>query len=554
MELFSLKDHPNTLAPLVPGKELWVVLHNLGQSDAVRIDLASSPELATTAGAREDARIRGVGTKAHGLVEWFLPLPAEGSEEAAKASGSRRRFVILDSERGALTLLDPHTGVIDELWRAPEGDRFLKGLTVVDDVAFFGVSVWAEREVRDAVDRNGELAAFDLLGRRLMWRRVVPTAGLLNIVGAPQLGEMSTYRAVYTPTPAAPRYTLPESNAAVAAVSAALATTGFPARVAGFWSSGLPYLDAQVKAGDKPWEAGFQLPLASVDVSGPLAALEAMPERLWGREAQSIENAVMTGRDENMNKFKPGVDGLVLLFSSNDASGDPTATVFEFPLWRATWKRVLEPLLAEILGPGDLANIVRLQLARMRPGVSDIKRHVDSGGYAKHAHRVHVVLRTNKGVAFETCGELPAGGGAPPPAVVEAAKRGGAEGAAAAAALASLDGDKPREVCYVLPTPQGLVFELNNRCGHSVANRGEEERVHLVVDVDEVQHPRVALPPGTHCHYDARLRLLCPLPEGGQEGLQGGGLGMAAGEVAAEAQREAKARARRAQAGAAQAA
>jgi hypothetical protein len=573
MELFSLKDHPNTLAPLVPGKELWVVLHNLGKSDAVRIDLAPSPpELATTAGAREDARIRGVGSKAHGLVEWFLPVPAEGSAEAeaeAKAAaasgnqgtGSRRRFVMLDSERGALILLDPHTGTIDELWRAPEGDRFLKGLAVVDDVAFFGVSIWAEREVRDAVDRNGELAAFDLNGRQLMWRRTVPTAGLLNIVGAPHLGEVSTYRGVYTPTPAAPRHTLPESGATVAAVSAALATTGFPARVAGFWASGLPYLDAQVKAGAKPWEAGFQLPLASVDVSAAVAALRAMPERLWGREAQSVENAVMSGRDENMNRFKPGVDGLVLLFSSNDAAGDPDATVFEFPLWQKQWRRVLEPLLAEILGPADLANIVRLQLARMRPGVSDIKRHVDSGGYAKHAHRVHVVLQTNKGVAFETCGEIPAGG-ALPAAVVAAAARGGGDGAAAAAAanlaaagetapssngptVTLTPSDVAREVCYVLPTPQGLVFELNNRCGHSVANRGDEERVHLVVDVDEMAHPRVGLAPGSQCHYDARLKLLCPLP--GEKGVVGGGGGSAAmepGLVAAEAQRAAKVRAR----------
>jgi hypothetical protein len=231
-----------------------------------------------------------------------------------------------------------------------------------------------------------------------------------------------------------------------------------------------------------------------------------------------------------MNKFKPGVDGVVLLFSSNDAAGDPAATVYEFPLWEKTWRRVLEPMLAELLGGADTRNIVRLQLARMRPGVSDIKRHVDSGGYAKNAHRIHVVLQTNAGVAFETCGERPA-------AASSAASTGegaGADPSAAAAAAAVSAVSAPQnpqhqrreEVCYVLPTPQGLVFELNNRCAHNVANRGGEERVHLVVDVDELPHPRVALAPGAQCHYDGRLRLLCPLP-----GEAGAGGAAAAGEA-----------------------
>jgi hypothetical protein len=34
----------------------------------------------------------------------------------------------------------------------------------------------------------------------------------------------------------------------------------------------------------------------------------------------------------------------------------------------------------QILGPQDVNNIVRMQLARMAPGTSDIKVHVDNGG------------------------------------------------------------------------------------------------------------------------------------------------------------------------------
>jgi hypothetical protein len=39
-----------------------------------------------------------------------------------------------------------------------------------------------------------ELAAVVLSTGALLWRRRVPTHGLLNVVAAPQLGEQSTYR------------------------------------------------------------------------------------------------------------------------------------------------------------------------------------------------------------------------------------------------------------------------------------------------------------------------------------------------------------------------
>jgi outer membrane protein assembly factor BamB len=59
--------------------------------------------------------------------------------------------------------------------QAPEDSaaRFLKGLAVVDDVAYFGISQWRERSARDSPDHDCELAAFDLEAGRLLWRRQV---------------------------------------------------------------------------------------------------------------------------------------------------------------------------------------------------------------------------------------------------------------------------------------------------------------------------------------------------------------------------------------------
>jgi hypothetical protein len=57
--------------------------------------------------------------------------------------------------------------------QAPEAGMFTKGLAVVDDVAYFGVSRVEPRDARTDPALDCQLAAFDLPSRRLLWRRQV---------------------------------------------------------------------------------------------------------------------------------------------------------------------------------------------------------------------------------------------------------------------------------------------------------------------------------------------------------------------------------------------
>lgn len=57
----------------------------------------------------------------------------------------------------------------------------------------------------------------------------------------------------------------------------------------------------------------------------------------------------------------------------------------------------------QVLGKRDMQHIIRLQLALMKPGVSDIKIHVDSGGYAIRGHRLHIPVFTHSEVSFDVC-------------------------------------------------------------------------------------------------------------------------------------------------------
>lgn len=52
---------------------------------------------------------------------------------------------------------------------------FAKGLSVVDDVAYLGISPFAPRSARTDPALDCELAAFDLLQQRLLWRTRVST-------------------------------------------------------------------------------------------------------------------------------------------------------------------------------------------------------------------------------------------------------------------------------------------------------------------------------------------------------------------------------------------
>jgi hypothetical protein len=61
---------------------------------------------------------------------------------------------------------------------------------------------------------------------------------------------------------------------------------GYPAAVGGYWSSGLPTLNATVKNTSAAWDGGLQLPLFVADVGELRDAVRALPEEAWGREYQ----------------------------------------------------------------------------------------------------------------------------------------------------------------------------------------------------------------------------------------------------------------------------
>lgn len=466
----TVEEHVNSLAPAgdVTNPHLvWALLHNLGPSKLVLLDLETGERV------RETAR---VGNKAHGLVPW------DGG------------FLILNSGEGQLCLFTPpdprHVGsdassggTLEVLW-TDEDRTFMKGLTVIDGVAYFGIAEFGTRANRDDASKTAEVAAFDLRGREFLWRTTVETRGLLNIVAAPHLAEHSTYKPVdsWEVDDVRTYADLPKKAAGLHSDTEGRTADSFAVDANGARDprgrapkrnrapSGVPWIDLRRKKKSTSNEdADLLIQHTRVDIRALRAELQSTPD--FCAETSQEDNASLGGRKSNMDKFKPGVDNAILIFS--DHAGK---LVFKFP-----WFEKYEPLLAPILDhllrgyfglEHPMRHVIRLQFACMNPR-SKILKHTDRGGWVKNGHRIHI------------------------PLVVP-------------------DTGDDRDVQFVMlvngrgevdvPLVEGKVFEINNNVPHHVRNDADTWRIHLLLDFTEEEVPesdRFTLRPGQVCDYQA---------------------------------------------------
>jgi len=313
----TVHQHVNTVVPAdvdTYGEHaVWAVLHNLGPSEVALIDVKTGAELAP--------RLRNVGKKSHGLVSYDA------------------KFLMLNSGEGELILVDPVTDEYDVLWTEPSR-TFMKGLVVVDDVAYVGVSVFGTRSERADPEKTSDVVAFDLRRREVLWRETIQTHGLLNSLFVVDQARWLDLRKKVSPL-------------------------------------GAKSMDALCIEHD------------AVDIRLLREYIDQLPKNAFTREAQR-DNAFLDGRTKNDQTFKPGVDTMHLIFS--DRSGEE---IFLFPYWEK-FRPYVTPLLTSLftrqLGVKDpIKHIVRLQIAVMNAGTT-IHAHVDAGPWATRNHRFHIPI------------------------------------------------------------------------------------------------------------------------------------------------------------------
>ena len=407
-----------------------------------------------------------------------------------------------------------------------QGTVFAKGLALQGGVAYFGVSPARRPGLRLSVDPC-LLVAFDLAARRELWLRPIPTRGLLNqVLSQAYLGVALQIRegkraqnaaATAAATAARQQYASSQFVAMYAeggrgdvasvmagkAPAAAEAPTGATAACLDpqtgrtklmplLWKPGNQRADSRLPDTD---DAGrVERKLCRLDTSAVRDRLVAMGDGVWDKNSPvSKTNAILSGRKDNMRKFKPGVDSIHLIFSDRKGTG-----IYHFP-WLDDWLPYLRPSFLDPLGI-NVDSIVRMQFAKMNArqtlattalciysaGLytvgwftrcvvariqvgSDIKTHVDRGPWVLRTHRVHVPVLTHDKIEF----------------LVRTKEKG----------IVKVEFD------------EGEVFELNNGFPHMVHNTGSSDRIHLIVDWAEGPRKSVQkLARGQVCRYGREIQ------------------------------------------------
>lgn len=174
--------------------------------------------------------------------------------------------------------------------------------------------------------------------------------------------------------------------------------------------------------------------LGRVDISALRTAVFNIPEELW-----ALENADKPNRFEALDRTQH----IVFRFISDMRDWRSS---YSRPLWDI-WCSILEPVLEEATKEFgyDRGAFPRVMLARMAPG-GVIQPHRDANLAAKWPHKIHIPLLTNDDVIF----------------YVEGARR---------------------------HLPEGEAVEVNNMGTHSVENRGQTDRIHLIFEYFDLDQP-----------------------------------------------------------------
>ena len=212
--------------------------------------------------------------------------------------------------------------------------------------------------------------------------------------------------------------------------------------------------------------------LGTVNVAALRAAVEEHGAALWASDFGV--HVKRYGHDAW------GVGKAVFLYCD-----DELKETFAFPLQQSEpWRTVLSSVFEELDVPEEC--VVRCLLAKLPPGAT-IPPHYDTGAWVGRVHRVHVPIIVDEPDSIDFL--VGYGDEAPLSSAQKRARAEEQECTETSDVCAAVDAfrcappsRRSSEGLVRLELRAGEAFELNNTCVHSVSNRGQTDRVHLIFD------------------------------------------------------------------------
>ena len=158
LKLATPKNHINTLA--IKNNYLYCMYHNKGLSDVYVFDINKRSKNIKGKVNEFIKKYESMGIKCHNITFW------------------KDGFLYLESEDGKLTYFNELTKKKEVIFK--RDGKFLKGLLVINNLAFVGINIWGNRDKR--YNHNSKILCFDLLNLKELWCKKINTDGIINSI------------------------------------------------------------------------------------------------------------------------------------------------------------------------------------------------------------------------------------------------------------------------------------------------------------------------------------------------------------------------------------
>ena len=365
IKLGNSSNHINTIA--IKNTKLYCIFHNRGLSDVVIFDINNNFTKIRT--------YQNIGVKCHNIVFY------------------KKGFLYLNSDAGELCYFNEETNNIDILvdFNFLREKKFLKGLLLINNYAFIGLSNWGSRKER--YSNNSDLTCIDIYTKKILWIKQVTTNGLLNSITL-----LSGHNYIQNIVP----------------------NTEYSITYPGLLFDFIKFPKSRSMETIK--RIGFYPVKYIQNIVTPI---------LWDTNVYPFKN-----------HFQPQIrndKSIILIFCNGSGT-----KFYRTSYWYEYSKYVL-PIINYIFGSNKLNHIARLQFALLRKN-EIVNFHTDQNYWAKNYHRIHICIHTNNNV---------------------------------------INYHKINNNIVENFINEGEIIEFNNKIPHSVENKGNTDRINIILDYSE---------------------------------------------------------------------
>lgn len=316
-KLGTRANHINTIA--IKDNLLYTLYHNRGRSDIVVFDMSKN--------YYEVKKYLNIGIKCHNITFW------------------KQGFLYLDSDNGQVKYFNETTEEITLIYDFIflNEKKFLKGLLVLNNLLFVGVSMFTNRILR--YNYNSEVGCINLNTNKLIFLKFFETNGIINTISYIDghnyiINNINTISNIYSP------------------------------------GLNFSFINKKKISEETIKHIGY-VPVDDLK--------KVIVPELWKSNIYSFN-------DHFQPKFRNDKP-IILIFCNSECT-----KFYKTQYWRE-YRHLMIPLIKYIFGSFKLKHIGRLQFSLLR-SKENINMHTDKNEWARNYKRIHIAINTNNNVNF----------------------------------------------------------------------------------------------------------------------------------------------------------